>query len=179
MDYKCSEENFNLCQRSNLCHLCDGERLFTKPKWMITKEKQDIKKASGVKKQKKEGMGFEKKVKKAYNKKMVKDNARRTANSGAIWCMPGDIITENELIECKERGTRNASGEKTISIPRDHLIKTKHEAYLAKKNIWYYIFQYKNTDEIYLVKDYHDELEMISQIQMLKQRVQELEDGEV
>ena len=182
MSSKCSEEQFKLCQKSNLCHLCDGQRLFTKPKWMVQKEKQEQKKRDGIKKKPKEGMGFEKRAQKRYNQTVGKDkpsssvpNARRRPNSGAIWCMPGDIVTEKELMECKERGSTTSKGEKTITIQKHQLDKIEQEAFFSNKDVWYYLFGFKECDRIYLVKDFEEELSMIQQINKLKQRIQELE----
>lgn len=176
---KCSDEQFKICTKSNLCHLCDGTRLYTEPKWMERKKKEEERKASGSTRKKKEGMDFEKKVAKKYNQKLSGStgtgNANRRPGSGSIWSMPGDIITKGELIECKERGSVTASGEKTISIPKSHLEKVKNEAFYAGKDIWYYIFSYKGSNEIYLLKDYNDELFMIEQIESLKARIKELE----
>lgn len=177
--YKCTEEQFKICTKSNLCHLCDGKRLYTEPKWMAIKKKEQERKAAGLFKKKKEGMDFEKRVTKKYNKKLtpsgIKDSASRRPGSGSIWSMPGDIVTDKELFECKERGSTTSTGEKTISIPKAHLDKVKLETHYAGKDVWYYIFSYKGTEDIYLVKDYNDELAMIEQINMLKKRIVELE----
>ena len=175
MDHKCSDEMNEICESNAMCYLCDGKRLYKRPKWMDRKEKEDERKKTRTPKKKKEGMDFEKRVAKRYNQAAANNDARRTPNSGAIWSMPGDIVTARELMECKERGSTTARGEKTISIPKEHLDKVKEEAFLAKKSIWYYIFGYKNTHEIYLVKDYDDELGMIQQIASLKERIIELE----
>lgn len=180
---KCSREQHDLCINNAKCALCDGQRLFKKPKWMELKDRQDKRKAEGIKKKPKEGMDFEKRVQKTYNKRLKNassttpksSGARRRPNSGAIWSMPGDIISEEELFECKERGSTTGRGEKTISIPKSHLDKVKQEAYQANKNTWYYVFGYKESPEIYLVKDFEDELRLIQQIGILKERVLELE----
>lgn len=178
-DYKCTEDMFKVCENSNLCHLCDGERLYKEPKWMVRQKKEKERRKKKKYKTKKEGMSFEKKVSKRYNKKFTYDNkesnAYRRPGSGSIWSMPGDIVTENELIECKERGSTTSSGKKTISIPKEHLEKVRDEAFLEGKDVWYYIFGYKKSDDIYLVKDYNDELAMLQQIKVLKDRIRELE----
>jgi hypothetical protein len=128
----------------------------------------------------KEGMGFEKKVTKRYNKKVTQTNtsARRRPNSGAIWSMPGDIVTEEGFIfECKERGSITGRGEKTISIHKEWLDKVALEAISSKRRYWAVPFGYKDSDEVYIVKDYNTELEMIQTIKMLKDRIIELESG--
>ena len=177
--HKCTDEQFKICTKNNLCHLCDGERLYTEPKWMIRNKKEKERKESGSFKKKKEGMNFEKKVARKYNKKFAPSDKTSVANrrpgSGAIWNMPGDIVTKRELIECKERGSTTKSGEKTISVPKSHLEKVKSEAHYAGRDVWYYVFSYKGSEDIYLVKDYNDELAMIEQIEILKNRIIELE----
>ncbi len=180
---KCNKERHDLCLNNNKCYLCDGERLFKRPKWMDIKEKQEFNKKNGIRKKQKEGMSFEKRVQKTYNKSVGVKNqsnmsssmARRRPNSGAIWSMPGDIVTLNELIECKERGSTTSKGEKTITIQKNQLEKIREESFIAKKNIWYYIFGFKNDKDIYLVKDFNDELLMIQQINLLKEKIIELE----
>lgn len=180
MNKKC--DHFDICINNAKCYMCDGERLFDKPKWMKLKEREAEKKKEGYVKKPKEGMKFEKRVQKTYNERLGKNtsgskwnNARRRPNSGAIWCMPGDIVTEKELFECKERGSKTSRGEKTISIQKQQLDKIKQESYLAGKNVWYYVFGFKECDSIYLVKDFEDELAMIQQIEILKERIKELE----
>jgi len=181
---KCNEEMHSICLNNALCYLCDGQRLYKRPKWMEAKEKQEKRRAQGIKKKPKEGMSFEKRVQKTYNKRLsqnmpqsnnTRTGARRRPNSGAIWCMPGDIVTEKELLECKERGSKTSKGKKTITIQKQQLEKIKLEAYQEKKDIWYYVFGFKECDDIYLVKDFEDELRMIQQIRMLKERILELE----
>lgn len=180
--HKCSEESFKTCMKSNLCHLCDGERLFTEPKWVVRKRKEEERKKARLPRKKKEGMDFENSASKAYRETVYADRRKnsvsRRPGSGSIWSMPGDIITESELIECKERGTVSSKGVKTISISKEQLCKIKHEAYHANRDVWYYLFRYKGDTDIYLVKDYDDELAMLQQIQTLKKRIVELENKE-
>jgi hypothetical protein len=125
-------------------------------------------------KKEKEGMGFEKRVTKRYNKAINKthDSARRRPNSGAIWSMPGDVVTEEGfLFECKERGTVTSRGEKTISIHKEWLDKVSTE---AVGKYWALPFGFKGSDDVYIVKDYNTELDMIQTIEILKKRVIEL-----
>lgn len=179
MDYKCSKDEFEICENNAKCYLCDGKRLYEEPKWMKLSKRRKENKLNKVPKKKKEGMDFEKRAAKRYNKSVAKiqsTKANRTLNSGAIWSMPGDIVTKNELIECKERGSTTSRGEKTITIQKQQLDKIKEEAFLAKKNIWYYLFAFKGSNDIYVTKDFEDELAMIEQIELLKHRVLELEE---
>lgn len=168
-------ENHNSCKNNALCHLCDGTRLLKLPK-----EKKPLKK-TGPKK-KKEGMDFEKQVVKRYEQRIAQKGPknrdvviRRQPNSGAIWSMPGDITTEEALMECKERGSTTSKGEKQIAINKTWLEKIAYESRTSGKPYWYLPFHYKGDGDIYLVKDFDHELEMIHQIKILKERVQELE----
>jgi hypothetical protein len=182
-DPKCPDESFNLCENNSKCHLCDGTRLFKRPKWMDRRDKEKERKLNKTPKKKKEGMDFEKRVQKRFNQTVNKssaaaaasDSARRRPNSGAIWSMPGDIITKEQLFECKERGSKNSKGEFTISIQKSQLEKVRRESQLANRDTWYYVFGFKGDDKIYLVKDYEDELNLIQQIEIFKARILELE----
>lgn len=165
--HKCSDEEHLICLNNTKCFLCDGKRLYKRPKWMELKDKQKEKKEKNIRKKEKEGMRFEKKVAKKYNE------AKRTINSGALYFCPGDIVTPNELIECKERGSTTARGEKTFTIQKQQLEKIKSEAQLMKKKNWYYIFGFKNDDEIYITKSYDSELEMLQYIEQLEKKISE------
>lgn len=106
--------------------------------------------------------------------KKTKDLARQQSNSGALWFAKGDVITEEYLMECKERGTLTSRGEKTISIPKEWLTKQEKEAFQEKRPYWILPFRYKNDDEIYLVKTFDQELEMYQKIKDLTAQVEKL-----
>ena len=113
----------------------------------------------------------------AYNRSGAskgKNEARRQANSGAMWHSKGDIRVEHALMECKERGTVNGRGEKTITIPKEWLRKQEQEAFEESKPFWYLPFGYKNDDAIYLIKDFNHEVEMIHEIRQLTEEVERL-----
>ena len=169
-----------------MCFRCQNKSLYKEPKWM-EQQKKKIEKAKQkpLIKQKniKEGMNFEKRVESRYNSRLnnnlhciTKRNktANRRIGSGSIWFMPSDIITEDQLIECKERGSKTSRGIKTITIQKAQLDKVKQEAAFANKKQWYYCFGFKDSEEIYLVKDFDSELEMIQRIKELEQKVGEL-----
>lgn len=178
MHYKCNQEQFKICENNSICHLCDGNNRFKKPKYLILREKEKVRKEAKIAKKKKEGMSFEKAVAKKINRRLGSPQprtvARRRPNSGAIWHMPGDIVTPEQLLECKERGSTNARGESQITIPRDHLEKVRQEA-IQSDRVPYYVFTYKNHPETYVVKNFDDELDLLQQIQILKDRILELE----
>lgn len=104
-------------------------------------------------------------------KKIPVVDAKRQANSGALWYAKGDIKTQDYLMECKERGTINARGEKTISIPKDWLLKQEQEAFQENRPYWVIPFRYKNDDSIYLVKSFDQEIEMYQELRKLREEV--------
>lgn len=101
-------------------------------------------------------------------KQNKKPEAKRQPNSGAMWYAKGDISLEHALVEVKDYGTKNSRGEKTISIPKAWLDKQAEEAYLQGKEFWYLTFAYKGDDDIYLIKPYDDEIEMIALLRKLQ-----------
>lgn len=241
--HKCSNQTHNKCENSALCHLCDGIRLYKNSAEeraikMEQREQNKLDEKNAAfrthKKEKKEGMAFEKAVTKQWNaafnrptnqesgfkqsnkktkiqkpriqieeeptetipepvitpmptitlstlaatpspttKKPIVD-AKRQANSGALWYAKGDIKTQDYLMECKERGTLNARGEKTISIPKEWLTKQEHEAFQENRHYWVIPFRYKNDDSIYLVKSFDHEIEMYQEIRNLQEENERL-----
>ncbi|UOE58188.1 hypothetical protein [Cytobacillus oceanisediminis] len=112
-------------------------------------------------------------TKTAAKEKPVVD-AKRQSNSGALWYAKGDIKTQDYLMECKERGTVNARGEKTISIPKDWLTKQEKEAFQENRPFWILPFRYKNDDSIYLVKSFDQEIEMYQEIRRLREELEQM-----
>jgi hypothetical protein len=107
-------------------------------------------------------------------KKTASYEAKRQVNSGALWHSKGDIKLDHALLECKERGTVNSKGEKTISIPKEWLDKQAIEAVKERRNYWYVPFRYKGSEDIYIVKPFDHELELIQRIRDLEEQVQAL-----
>jgi hypothetical protein len=223
MQYKCSFETHNKCERSALCHLCDGSSLYynskeeakQKEEERLARKEAEKEAVIRVKKEQKMGMDFEKTVVKKWNEHFSKSKqkqhkkpriqveevdeeepisstqpvpsipktpllpkksyeAKRQVNSGAMWHSKGDIKLDHALLECKERGTVNARGEKTISIPKEWLDKQAIEAVKEKRDYWYLPFRYKGSDEIYIVKPFDHELELIQRIRELEGQLSEL-----
>lgn len=100
--------------------------------------------------------------------KNTQPEAKRQPNSGAMWHAKGDISLEHALMEVKERGTVNGRGEKTISIDKKWLDKQEEEALLQGKEYWYLAFAYKGSEDVYIIKPYDDEIEMVSYIRRLQ-----------
>lgn len=232
--YKCNEEVHNRCENSAICHLCDGEALYkntSEDKKRKREQREANKEAEKSallkvhKKEKKEGMGFEKRVAKQWNdrfsggtKKKVakprldmmaedepqtlsrptmdyggvkpppttkrpprppaqrapKQEAQRQFNSGAFWHSKGDIKLEHALLECKERGTTNARGEKQIAIPKAWLEKQAKEAFQEQRDYWYLPFGYKGDDEVYLIKPFDHEIELIHDLRKAREEIEQL-----
>lgn len=201
MNYKCTSEMHRVCTNNALCHLCDGERLFKDPvaerkaKEEAKKQKQQEKKQAAFKthqKEKKEGMGFEKRVAKAWNQTVgtnrtrqpaasrpriqVGGEAQRQPNSGAMWHSKGDIKLHHALMECKERGTTNSKGEKQITIPKEWLDKMVKEAFQEGREYWYLPFAYKGSDDIYLVKPFDHEMQIINDLRQAREEIERLQE---
>lgn len=234
-DYKCTDDMHTVCVSNALCHLCDGKSLFKDPV-AERKQKMEAREANreaeknalvkSYKKEKKEGMGFEKRVAAQWNdkfgtkaKKKVakprldmlmdeeevvqplrpgltssngrknmplgkrppappsqkKPEAQRQPNSGAMWHAKGDIKLEHALMECKERGTTNSRGEKTISIPKEWIDKQIKEAFQEQRPYWYIPFGYKGDDGVYLIKSYDHEMELIYDLRQAREEIERLQ----
>lgn len=167
-DFKCDPELGRKCKNNTLCYLCDGQRLLKLPKPRTYKK-------SGTKK-KKEGMQFEKDVARNWNQSGLKKTARRQPNSGAIINMPGDITTPDDIMECKERGTITTKGAKTFTIALDWISKIKREAISAGKYQWYIPFRFKDNNEIFIIKSFDSELEMLQIIQSQQETIKKLQE---
>lgn len=102
------------------------------------------------------------------------NEAKQTPNSGAFWSSKGDIKLDHALMEAKHRGTFNGRGKATISIQKDWLEKQKEEASFEGKDFWYLPFAYKNSKEIYLIKDFEHEIQMIDEMRKLTEENENL-----
>lgn len=86
--------------------------------------------------------------------------AKRTIRSGALWFQPGDVIDEKLLLECKERGTVTAKGEKTFSILKNVLDKVIEEA-RSSHRFPGLVFRYKDDTESYVVQPFNDVIHLV------------------
>lgn len=110
----------------------------------------------------------------AFGTNTTKTEAKRQTNSGAMWYAKGDAKLEHALLECKEYGTRNSRGEKTFSIPLEWLTKQADEAFREGRPYWYLPFAYKNDPEIYLIKPFEHEMELIQELRRLHEENEKL-----
>lgn len=110
----------------------------------------------------------------AFGTNTNKPEAKRQVNSGAMWYAKGDAKLEHALLECKQYGTRNSKGEKTFSIPLAWLTKQADEAFREGRPYWYLPFAYKNDPDIYLVKPFDHEMELIHELRRLHEENEKL-----
>lgn len=202
LDYSCNSEMHQRCVNNALCHLCDGVRLFKDP---VAERKAKEEAAAAKKKEKrqailktkdgpKEGMAFEQRVQKTWNQNVTAGRkpaprpvakprlqpevgeAKRHGNaSGSLWFDKGDIKLEHALLECKERGTVNSKGEKQITIPKEWLDKSEKEAFQEGKEYWYLPFGYKGDEEIYLIKPFDHEMQLINELRLARSEIEKLQ----
>ena len=76
-------------------------------------------------------------------------HGKRTKNSGATMFDPGDVKTNNFLIECKTKTTDS----KSITIHKEWLEKVKSEAILANKQYTALIFNFGPDTPNYAIID--------------------------
>jgi Holliday junction resolvase len=81
---------------------------------------------------------------------------KRIPLSGSLSFMPGDVITEKFLIECKLRGS---SGKKQIAIEKAWLEKIDKEAQTQGRTPLL-VFKYKNDKSYYAVMNLNGFLKM-------------------
>lgn len=137
------------------------------------KERRGLRAKSVHKKEKKQGMEFEKRGTNKYNQSVryAKDVARRTLASGALHFDLGDMVTEEELTaalaEFKERGSVDARGAKQITIKKEWLDKLEEEAKEQGKEYYFLPFSFKDSDKDYVAMDYNILLSYVQLIQTL------------
>jgi hypothetical protein len=158
------------------CFKCFGFNLY-KP----IKEKTGLKAKSDRRMEKKEGMDFENRGTRSYNKAVqtAKQVAHRQLASGALHYALGDMITEESLTaalaEFKERGSKDARGEKQITIKRDWLEKLKDEARQMKREYYFLPFSFKGDTKDYVAMEYDMLLAYVQTIQTLLEQIRLLQ----
>jgi hypothetical protein len=81
---------------------------------------------------------------------------KRIPLSGSLSSMPGDVVTERFLVECKLRGS---SGKKQIAIEKAWLRKIEKEAQ-AQGRIPLLVFKYKDDKDYYVILNLNDFLKL-------------------
>jgi hypothetical protein len=77
---------------------------------------------------------------------------RRTPNSGATVFKKGDLEDELSLFECKTKMNET----KSFSIKKEELDKIRQEATARSKSFQFYIFNYGDITENYVVMELRD-----------------------
>jgi hypothetical protein len=97
---------------------------------------------------------------KAMERRIAKAlGGKRIPLSGSLSSMPGDVITERFLVECKLRGS---SGKKQIAIEKTWLRKIEKEAQ-AQGRIPLLVFKYKNDKANYVIMNLKDFIRIAKQ----------------
>lgn len=137
------------------------------------KQRQGLRPKSYKKKEKKQGMDFENRGTRKYNRAVhqARDVARRTLASGALHFDLGDMITEEELTaslaEFKERGSVDAKGAKQITIKKEWLDQLAEEAKEMGKEYYFLPFSFKGSDKDYVAMEFDILLSYVQTIQVL------------
>ena len=104
-------------------------------------------------------------------------SARRQTRSGAIWFMPGDIVDDVLLIECKERSSVDSKGKSQIVIKKEWLDKILKESdgnrYPAL------VFRYKDSPDIYFTQKFEVLCDMVSEIKYLREELAKIKEQSV
>lgn len=135
-------------------------KCFEYSKYKPLKQRVGLKAKSDFRKSKKEGVDFEKRGARKYNKAVTqKSVAHQQVGSGAFGGLLGDMITEEELTaslsEFKERGSVDAKGSKQITIKKEWLNKLKEEAREMNKEYYFLPFTFKGDDTDYVCMDFN------------------------
>lgn len=154
-------KKFNECKNNGVCYRCRSYSLFR------SKSKTRIGRSQ---KSKKEGMAFQRKVGNAYDR-MIGKRSVQQPNSGSLWFAPGDVMTEEFLVECKERKL-TSRGEKQFTVTKEMLDKIKKEAGFSRPGVL--AFGFKNSDDIFLIANYNVWLELVQENNQLKKVNSEL-----
>lgn len=159
------------CINNSHCLSCEDFSLLKLP---YKEPKEKIGKRRGTKTEKKAVKKANKYIKKAIEKSYQQNMQKLTPNSGAL-SIKGDSISQDLMLEMKERNKTLKGGNKSISIQKSWLEKLEKES--AGK---YYALPFtfgENEDKIYAVISYDVLLQMYYDIVYLKELVKKLHDG--
>jgi len=151
------------CINMTYCEICENHSLFK------AKEIKKYEKPKKNKKRLKAGSKFEKNTAEKWNKAILQ------YNSGAIYDMPGDIITVDSLLECKERNTVTTKGSKTFTLHLEWLKKAAGEALRSGKQYWYLPFHFKDDNKTYVIMDFDQQLELLGMLEYYKNQKEQKE----
>lgn len=154
-------DKFSECKNNDKCYRCRSYSLYrVKPKSRIGQAKNS----------KKEGMAFQRKVGKIYDREFGKKSIQQP-NSGALWFAPGDVKMDEFLMECKERKL-SAKGEKQFTVTKEMLEKIEAEAGYSRPGVL--AFGFKGCNEVYLISNYNTWLDLVQRNNQLKEANEKL-----
>lgn len=151
------------CLNSNKCYRCFSQELLKLPfekklKSMRKKSISSFKEAN----KKDSWKRLEQDVSDKLNYIPKIQEARRTRRSGGLWFEQGDIKDTILHPECKEReGKILKSGDKSITLQREWLIKAKSECEGTSKFMCL-PFRFKGDDDVYVLMDFDDIAELVT-----------------
>lgn len=154
----------SVCQNSDKCYRCSGQRLLSIPGQKGRRKVSDIIKKVDNKTANADNSweDLEQQVADKLNNIPTIQEARRSRASGALWFEKGDIVDSILHPECKERkGSELKSGEKSMSIKREWLEKAADECRFTDKTMCL-PFRFKGDDTIYCIFKNDDVAELIT-----------------
>lgn len=151
----------NYCLNNKNCYRCIEQNML-KLKGQRQSKKLSVPKAFNETNSKESWKELEKEVADKISNIPIIKNAKRTIASGALPFLKGDIDDLILHIECKERtGNELKTGDKSISIRKEWLIKAKNECKYTKKEMCL-AFRFKNDKDIYCIMEFNDIVNLVT-----------------
>lgn len=152
-------EYYSYCMNNDKCYRCFNNSLLkTKKTSSRFSTKQSYKNLN----KKDSWKTLEQDVADRLNNLPTIQEARRSRASGALPFEKGDVIDSILFPECKERtGRELKTGEKTISLKKEWLLKAKEECRGMNKTMCL-PFRFKGDEEIYAIIDMNDLAELVT-----------------
>lgn len=148
-------EYYNYCLNNDKCYRCANCSLLK-----VKKREKKLRQIS-PKKSSTPWRRIEHKVAEVLSK--YDESAKLQPGSGNRWFAPGDVISENFIVECKSHVV-SSKGEKQHTITREQLKKLEDEAAMTGR-IPVYAFQFKGDSKVYLVLEMSVFEELLAAVQ--------------
>lgn len=157
----------NRCLNNDKCYRCTNLVLLKLPEDKFKKKRQ-IETSNNKKTDKDSWKDLEESMVQKLKQVPTMQEVRRTRGSGNQWFETGDVIDSILKLECKERAGNNLKGgDKSISIKRDWLIKSKEEARVDNKTMAL-PFRFKDDDSTYIIMQDFDIIELVNLLKTYK-----------
>lgn len=151
----------NRCQNNTKCFRCYGESLLKLKEEKISR-KREVKTSYKDSVKDNSWESLEEQMVNKLNNPVPIQQARRSRGSGNTWFEKGDVLDEIVTMECKERkGSLLKSGEKSMSIKKDWLDKSKEEA-SHNDRVMALPFRFKGDDNTYIIMESSSIIELIN-----------------